>query len=192
MVTKVTARIGLMAALGALIVAMPTSVGAAPAAHHQKGVGDHCLVGTWRARPAIVPVFFDGQAVDMHYGGGNYLHINRKGDQITNWNQSRLMEAFPNGLPLKVHNRGVFYAHIRGLEGTSASDGSEIHVLQVADGRAGSGDYIRATYAGHKVKFHYTDFRAHYDAYTCSKTALILMDGALNVHQTYDRRSYQP
>ncbi|HEX3705152.1 MAG TPA: hypothetical protein VHV76_00855 [Mycobacteriales bacterium] len=192
MVTNVTARLGLVAGLAALVVGMPTGAAAATRAAQVKPIGDHCLVGTWRARPSELPVEFHHKLIEMHFGGGDYLHLNRKGNELDNWDQSRLIESFPDGFDLKLHNRGRFYAQVRGLEGTSEANGNEIHAFKVTGGHWGAGSYLRATYNGKPVKFRFTSFRAHYSLYTCSKTALIMMDPFLNVHQTYSRRSYTP
>jgi hypothetical protein len=202
MVTTVTVRLGLVSALAALVVGAPNAVSAvastaAPSAVQTKTVqartvGDHCLVGTWRARPALVKVRFRHKEVTLHYGGGDWLHVHHNGDVVDHYNHSRVFEAFPNGLLLKLHIRGTFTEHLRGLYGTSPGKGDTLKVLHVSDGVWQAGSAIHATYNGHKVKFHFTGFQAHFDGYTCRNHGLFFIDQALDVHQTYDRRSFVP
>jgi hypothetical protein len=199
MVTKVTARIGLLAALAALVVATPTSVGlaapaapAAPSAARATTVGDHCLVGTWRARQAVVPIEFHHKVVEMHYGGGDYLHIFANGTAVDHYDKSRVLEGFPNGFPLELHIRGTFTERLKGLEGTSAGKDNDLKILHESAGGWNAGSEVRATYNGKKVKFHFSGFRAHFDGYTCRNHGLFFIDSALQVHQTYDRRSFAP
>jgi hypothetical protein len=188
----VTARIGVVAAVASLTLALPATSLAAPRVVASKSVGDHCLVGTWRARPAVVSIRFHHKNVRMHYGGGDYMHITRHGDVVDNFAQSRVLQAFPGGFELKMHIRGVLHQHYRGLDGTSDSKGRELHVLRATSRYWGSGSYIRATYAGKPVKFRFKQLHDFFGGYTCSNTAFIEIDRTLSVQQTYSRRSFTP
>lgn len=191
--TKVTARIGFAAVLASVVVALPSSVSAEPRAVHARSAGDHCLVGTWRARPAEQAIVFHHQLVEMHYGGGDYLHINAKGDVVDNFTKSRLLEGFPEGGDLKMHIRGVWRAHYHGLEGTSDAHGTDTRVLKATVAGWEPGSYIRATFNDKPVKFVFRHLNnGGYGAYRCSDTAFIEIDNDTSVDQTYSRRSFTP
>jgi len=101
--------------------AMKTSATAA-------GIGDSCLVGTWRDGAGNTSTKWNGEVVAMHGGAGNVDHISAKGTDEDTWGgKAKPLYGTYKGHRLKEiihgHNTLTIYATKTGHKITSTEDG---------------------------------------------------------------------
>ena len=158
--------------LAALVLAMGTGIGVLVHNNIIKsasatGIGDTCLVGTWRDEGGKSSTTWDGHQVAMHGNGRDYDHISANGTDVDTWGpKAKPLYGTYHGHTLKeiIHGHNTLTIH------ATKPDSK----LSITESGWNSGSSNKFIYKGRTYSGYLSQHGTTYYSYECTRHKLKL------------------
>jgi hypothetical protein len=179
-------RLGRRLLIGVLLVVVATvigvlahsAIGSVSSAAKPVGIGDSCLIGTWRDGEGHNSTRWNGQQVSMYGGGGDIDHMSASGTDEDTWGvESKPLYGTYQGHALKEMIRGYNTLAIHAMKSG--------HRLSVTEDGWSAASTNRFVYEGRRYSGYLSQHGTTYYNYECTASKFKLVEG----NRTVDRET---